>query len=186
MTLRLFLSAAILFSLAACNGGNGEGSDSETQDAAANNLPEILTRATTTIDLEDQYLPFALYIPDSTRGVAMVEETSYGEVSVHVGSTFHIIIAAGGDLAMKKADLEGDIMYTHEIVEEGDDYILYKSSIKDSYVKPEFHFYAVKAVGDETFEFHDFSDEGGYAETVANFMLQSVNHLQTKESKQSS
>ncbi len=188
MRLPYFLAFVLLFSLASCGGGGSEGSADTASEAGepASELPEILTRSTTTIDLSDYYLPFELYIPDTTRGYPEIEETSYGEVSVHVGKTFHVIIAEGGDLAVKKEDLAGDLLYDHEIVEEGADYILYKSSIKDSYLDPEFHFYAVKAVGGTTYEFHDFDDEGGYAETVAGFMLQSVNHLQSKETQQSS
>ena len=189
MKLNRFFSVLLVALLTACGGGGdreGSGEESSGSATPASELPDVLTRATTQLDLSEYFMPFELYVPDSTRGVPMIEETSFGEVSVHVGKTYHIIIAEGGDLAMKKADLEGDLTFTHEIVEEGADYILYKSTIKDSYLEPEFHFYAVKQVGGTSYEFHDYSDEGGYAQTVAAFMLESVKHLQPKEKQQSS
>lgn len=180
----LFLTLFSFLILTSCGGG---ASDQETaEDTQTEQLPEVLQKSTMDLDLSDYYLPFTLIVPDSNRGYPMVEETSYGETIVKVGSVYQMVVAEGGDLAAKKAELEGDLLYAHEIVEEGDDHILYKSSIKDSYLEPEFHFYAVKQIGNLTFEFRDYSDEGGHSESVAKFMLASVNHLKPKEKNEAS
>lgn len=140
-------------------------------------MPPVLQNSTTALNLEEYQMPFSLYVPDSTRGIPSVEVMSYGATIVNVGSTYHIVVTEGGDLKTFEEELKGDLLYNHTIVEHGGDYILYKSEIKDSYLEPEFHFYAVKNVDGRSYEFHDFNEEGGYAESVARFMLESINHI---------
>lgn len=152
---------------------------SETADttAPAVELPAMLATGTTQLSLADYQLPFTLIVPDSNRGIPEVLVTTYGETDVMVGPTFHVVIAEGGDLKAKTDALGQDILYKHTVLESGADFILYKSELPDAGMEPEFHFYAVKTVGANTYEIRDYSDEGGYAETVARFMLESVNHL---------
>ena len=169
---------AVTVSLASCGGGSGEGDGNGADSTQVEAMPEVLQRGTTTLNLSEYYMPFSLIIPDSMRGYPEVMETGYGETVVTVGPTYNMLIAEGGDMATKKADLSSDIMYTNTIVEEGENYVLFKSEIKDSFLDPEFHFYALKTVNGIQYEFKDNKDEGPYAESVARFMLESVKHLQ--------
>jgi hypothetical protein len=170
------LSLAVL---SACGSG-GSSNETITQDSATTTesaLPASLTRGTMLLNLEDYFMPFSLYVPDSNRGIPNIIETGYGETEIEVGSTFHIVVAEGGSIEDKKAALIDDLMFKNEIVSEGPDYLFYKSVIENSHLEPEFHFYAVKHVDGIDFEFHDYSNEGGYSEKVAQFMLESINHL---------
>lgn len=162
----------------------GSGSSNEDANAIQSDsvaLPRILANGTTKLDLSGYFLPFSLYVPDSTRGYPEVIETGYGETIVKVGSTFNMLIAEGGDVAAKKAEIMDDLMYNNTILEEGADYFLYKSEIKDSFLEPEFHFYSVKTINGVTFEFRDNKDEGPFAESIARLMMESVNHLQPNQ-----
>lgn len=162
-----------LFLISCGNSGEkAEGSQPEQPE-----LPRVLTQGTTQLDLNEHGLPFSLIVPDSMRGIPNIQPTTYGETQIEVGKTYNVVVAEGGDLAAFKSQLKDDLLYKHTIVEEGPDFVLYKSEIADSFLDPEFHFYSVKQVGNRTFEFHDFNEEGGYAESVARFMLESVNHL---------
>lgn len=172
----LWLIAVSLLVLTSCGAGE-ETSSEEGADSTATDLPVVLQRGTTTLDLSDYFMPFSIYIPDSMRGTPSVEETGYGETVISVGSTFHMVAAEGGDINQFKTEMMDDLMYKNTVVEEGEDFVLYKSEIDGSFLDPEFHFYSVKTVNGVTFEFHDFNEEGGYAESVARFMLESVNHL---------
>lgn len=179
--IHLLSIAIIAFIAVSC--GDGTQADSQvTEETAIETLPASLARGTMLLDLDDYFMPFSLYVPDSNRGIPNIIETGYGETEIEVGSTFHIVVAEGGSVADKKASLAEDLMYTNEILEEGADFMLYKSTIQDSHLEPEFHFYAVKKVNGTDFEFHDFDSEGGYAETVARFMLESINHVVPKNS----
>lgn len=168
------------FTLQSCgSGSSGEEAAENQVDSVA--LPRILENGTTMLDLSGYFLPFSLYVPDSTRGYPEVIETGYGETIVKVGSTYNMIIAEGGDVAFKKVEIMDDLMYTNTIIEEGPEFILYKSEIKESFLEPEFHFYSVKTINGVTFEFRDNKDEGPFAESIARLMMESVNHLQPNQ-----
>lgn len=171
---------AALISLCSCGGGGSEASSTENTDSTASALPAILQNRVTPYNLADHYIAATLLVPDSTRGIPQVVETAFGGIQLTVGSSYNIVISelAGGSIQAKAQELAEDLMYKNEIVEQGADFILYKSSITDSYVEPVFHFYALKTIGNTTYEVHDYNEEGGYAESQARFMLESVNHLQ--------
>jgi hypothetical protein len=175
---KLPLLSLLLIAFVAFSCGGGEKSENQSSEkVATETLPSSLARGTMLLDLSDYFIPFSLYVPDSNRGIPNILETGYGETEIEVGTTFHIMVAEGGNVADKKVSLAGELMYTNEIIEEGTDFMLYKSTIKDSHLEPEFHFYAVKQINGVDFEFRDYSNEGGFAETVARFMLESINHL---------
>lgn len=177
--LSFFILSISLVVVSACGGG-GSTDGTEAQDStstATEALPQSLVRGTMLLNLEEYFMPFSLYVPESNRGIPNIIETGYGETEIEVGSTFHVVVAEGGNMEDKKAALLDDLMFKHEIVSEGSDYILYKSEIEGSNLEPEFHFYAIKHVDGIDFEFRDFSNDGGYSEKVAQFMLESINHL---------
>ncbi|MEX2597217.1 MAG: hypothetical protein WEC59_09855 [Salibacteraceae bacterium] len=173
------LVLSVIVVLNSCgNGSENNGSSENSSDSTAqSDLSGVLAKGTTLLDLSDYFMPFSLYIPDSNRGYPEIIETGYGETIITVGSTFNMIVAEGGDLSLKKQEVADDLMYENTIIEEGKDFILYKSVIKESFLDPEYHFYAVKPVNGITFEFKDNKDEGPFAESIVRFMLESVNHI---------
>ena len=148
----------------------------------AEDLPAVLVNGTSELDLSDYFMPFSLYVPDSNRGIPDVIETGYGETIVRVGPAFNMIIAEGGNVANRKAEIADDLMYKNTIIEEGDGFIIFKSEIEGSFVDPEFHFYAVKNINGIDFEFKDNKDDGPFAESIARFMVESVNHITPNKS----
>ena len=174
---RTFLLALAAIALCMQSCGSGFEGDTDAVDSTAQALPAVLARGTVELDLSEQFMPFALLVPDSNRGAAEVEETGYGETIIRVGTVYNMLIAEGGDMATKKAEVADDLMFTNTIVEEGEGFIIYKSVIEGSPLDPEYHFYAVKDVNGMTYEFKDNKDEGPFAESIVRFMMESVNHI---------
>jgi hypothetical protein len=179
-----WITVLIILLSTSCGEPTGEESGAGTADAATE-LPAALQRGTTTIDLSEHFVKASLIIPDSMRGVPTIEPNAFGGIQVTVGPTYNVVIEklVGGSLQSKIKALQEDLMYKNEIIEQGDDFIFYKSVIADSYVDPEFHFYAIKQMGGVTYEMHDYNEEGGYAESVARFMLESVSYIQANGSE---
>jgi len=173
----LILPLSIVLSLffASC-GQSGDSSVAEEAEVV-NDLPAVLVNGTNELDLSEYFMPFSMYVPDSNRGIPEVIETGYGETIVKVGPTFNMIIAEGGDMANRKNEISDDLMYSNTIIEEGDGFIIFKSEIEGSFVDPEFHFYAVKNINGVDYEFKDNKDEGPFAESIARFMVESINHI---------
>lgn len=172
----LFL-VAVVFSTNGC-GSSGSGASGEVADSTSlESLPPVLAEGTVSLDLSEYFMPFSIYVPDSNRGIPEIEDTGFGETIVRVGKTFNMVIAEGGDIAMKKAEIADDLMFTNDITEEGEGYFVYKSTIKDSHLEPEYHFYAVKSIGGRQYEFRDNKDEGPFSESIATFMVLSVRHI---------
>ncbi|MEZ4721491.1 MAG: hypothetical protein R2813_06385 [Flavobacteriales bacterium] len=165
--------------LCSCGGGSNEGEAGEGTEEVSS-LPAVLQNRVTNYDMSEYFVNATFIIPDSSRGIPEVIENAFGGVQLTVGNSYNIVINEHleGTIQSKTQELSEDLMYKNEIVEQGTDFILYKSVIADSYVDPVFHFYAIKTIGGTNFEIHDYSEEGGYAESQARFMLESVNHLQ--------
>lgn len=172
---------ALLFSIVALSifASCGQSGDAATTEEAevVQDLPAVLVNGTSELDLSEYFMPFSMYVPDSNRGIPEVIETGYGETIVRVGPTFNMLIAEGGDLANRKNEIANDLMYKNTIIEEGDGFMIFKSEIEGSFVDPEFHFYAVKTINGVQYEFKDNKDEGPFAESIARFMVESVNHI---------
>lgn len=178
-TRHLFFSA-ILFTLASCGGGSSETSDEATDSTATvSDLPASLQRGSVEADLSDYFVNATITIPDESRGEHSITANDFGETRIKVGTIYDVIIAEliEGDLNSHIQMLNEDITFTNEIVEQGDDYILYKSSIANSSIDPVFHFYAIKTFDGIAYEIHDYNEEGGYAESVARMMMESVNYM---------
>lgn len=170
-----------IFLIALLTACGGESKTDEADGDVASDLPAILQTSVTTADLSEHFINASIIIPDSNRAKSHAEiyVNDFGETRVQVGTIYNIVIAEllEGDLNSYRQTLADDLTYTHEIIEEGSDYILYKSVIIDSQLDPEFHFFAIKDIDGVKYEIHDYSEEGGYAESIARMMLESVNHM---------
>lgn len=175
-----------IFSLALLTACGGESKSDEAAEGAASNLPAVLQTSVTTADLSEHFINASIIIPDSNRAESHpdIYVNDFGETRIQVGTIYNIVIAEllEGDLNSYRQALADDLTYSHEIIEEGSDFILYKSVIIDSHLDPEFHFYAIKEIDGVLYEIHDYSEEGGYAESIARMMLESVNHMSVNNS----
>ncbi|GAB5538200.1 MAG: hypothetical protein Salg2KO_03030 [Salibacteraceae bacterium] len=180
---KFLLATGLAICLISCGGQQGETGEESTEEGT-NELPRSLQVATTTVDLSDHYVNGTLIVPDETQGELSISVNDFGETHVQVGEVYHVVFAEllEGDINSRKQALGDDLMYKNEFVEEGEDFILYKSVIADSHLDPEFHFYAVKTIGNTTFEIHDYNEQGGYAESIARRMLESVKNIKPNNS----
>jgi len=155
--------------LLACGGGTE--STEETQDSSATeeNIEAAQGAAT---DLSDFGMPYSIVIPDA--GSAEITENDWGGIEIINGEGFMITLSFGeGNLELLKSDLEGDAVYTSTILEEGENYIVYKREIPDAGVTPEVHFMYVASFGEDVIEIQNMKDVT-YGEDAIKNMLASA------------
>lgn len=162
--------------LSACNGGGEEeGTDGQVE------IPESL-KGMMTLNLSEQGLPFSLMIPDTTKNKLEVVAQPYGDTEVRVGDYFQVQIAVGGDIALRKSDLNEDLLYKATILQEDGTSIFYKQEIEGSNLDPEYHFYLVKNVNGADYEIQDIKSGETYSEKAALKMFDSAkNIIQAKQ-----
>ncbi|HMQ75126.1 MAG TPA: hypothetical protein PKE21_01810 [Flavobacteriales bacterium] len=155
--------------LTAC--GDREGQGDATPPAVDS------TQAPAAIDLSAHDMPLLVSPPDAqllggqTPQVRWNEEA--GILEVRAGEHFGLdIVEAEGDLTRVKATLDRDMLLKHEVVEEGPDHLMYRSSYPDQdlvFV----HFVKVVRVAGRTFEVGD-DPEGRFTEQDVRRMLAAV------------
>ena len=146
MKIYKLLALSLIIGLSSCGGGGSEDSSEQPADeAVASDLPAVLQKGMVEVSLNDYYVNAAILVPDETRGVQEISTNDFGETRVKVGTVYDVIFAEliEGDLNSKIQMLNEDITYTNDIIDQGEDFILYKSTITDSHIDPEFHFYAI-------------------------------------------
>ena len=94
------------------------------------------------VDLNEFYVNATIMVPDESRGEQNIAMNDFGEIRIQVGTIYDVIIAEQieGDLNTFIQALSEDITYSNEVIEQGDDFVLFKSSIVDSHIDPEFSF----------------------------------------------
>lgn len=133
------------------------------------------------LDLSQYGMNLTMLVPDSTIGTLEVTAQSYGDIEIRVGNYFQVKIAPGGDLALKKSDLEGDLLFKTTILKEDPNMIIYKSDLPDG-SKSFHHFYMIMNVGGANYEIRDIEDSGeSFSEAIVNKMVESAQTLKPKE-----
>ena len=89
-SLLLSLSCALI--LTSCSGGGGESTDGTDSTEATTEMPASLQHAATTVDLSDYFVNATLTIPDSSRGIPMLETNDFGETRVIIGPIYNLVI----------------------------------------------------------------------------------------------
>ncbi|MEQ8625510.1 MAG: hypothetical protein RJQ00_03745 [Vicingaceae bacterium] len=152
------LIIATVVSLAfAC--GNGSTNESEDEKLSENNLQ---TEGMKQIDLSEYELNATISVPDESKGEAEVVATDWGSIVISISDWYGIeIVPFGISIEEKKAELTADLVYSVEYLTEEENLIMYKKTIAESDVDPEFHFFMtteingelveVKSAGDQTF-----------------------------------
>lgn len=136
------------------------------------------------LDLSQYGLNLSIMVPDSTIGTLEVTAQSYGDMEIRVGTYFQIKIAPGGDLALKKNDLESDLLFKTTIIKEEPDLIIYRSDLPDG-SKSYHHFYAIVKAGEAIYEIRDIEESGeSFSEAIISKMVEAARSLKpiSKES----
>lgn len=171
--LLLIIGLAIL--LAAC-GGNTE-NKTEAKKAETKNSTEVDYSQMQKVSLMEYNIPAEIYIPNESKGKAMITESASGGVEIKVGDRFGIeVVPFGLSKDEFKAELENDLVYSIEYLEEDEQSILYKKSIKDSDIAPEYHFFLETEINGDLYEVKSLN-EMEFNESAAGEMLKSAKSL---------
>lgn len=174
--MKIIKLSAIVFSaifMLACSGNQKETEKTETESSSDyNNMIQV--------QLNEFGVDASMYIPDENKGKAEIEKTPYGSVEIRVGDNFGLeVVPFGQSKAEFKVELEGDLVYEVEYLEEDDHLLFYKRSIKDSDMEPEFHFFLEKKINGEIYEVKSLADMS-FKENAVKEMLKSAKSIETK------
>ena len=105
------------------------------------------------LDLSKFGKQFSIFVPDTTAAKLEIVEQSWGALEVKVGKGFHISITEDpGDIELRKSDIKSnDVNIFKSFLVEEPLTIMWESAI----TKPEYHFYSIKKVGNNTYVFED-------------------------------
>jgi len=105
------------------------------------------------LDLSKFGKQFSIFVPDTTITKLEVIEQSWGALEIKVGKGFHLSITEDpGDIELRKSDIKSnDVNIFKSYVIEEALTIMWESAI----TKPEFHFYTIKKIGNNTYVFED-------------------------------
>ena len=160
----VFISALI-----ACGGGGETAAESEENGTEST---ESISGAET--ELSDYGMPFIIVVPDAGSGEVEIIANDWGGVEIVKGEGYMMSIAYGeGDIDLLKFDMEEDLVYKSSIIEEGENFIIYKREIPESGMEPEYHFMVVFPVDGEAMELSNMKDVI-FGEKAVRNMLQSA------------
>ena len=151
--------------------GNSDSASEETNQAADyEQMREI--------DLKENGLEASIYVPDERKGKLMVESTAWGSTIIQVGERFQIeVVPFGLAVEEKKIELDGDLVYEVEYLEETENLIKYSRTIRDSDQDAEYHFFMNKEINGELIEIKSSKDQSFSAKDV-DLMIESAQSLQ--------
>lgn len=128
----LFLISGLL--LFSCGDDKTTSNNDQTGDSL---LPHHMI-----VDLSPYGFLATIQIPDTTIGLPELNETNWGALEIRVGRNYGISIQSGeGNMELLKKDLKEDLVFTNEIIAETPNSIIYKKTIKNTDIKPLYHFF---------------------------------------------
>jgi hypothetical protein len=133
------------------------GSGGEQNEQGSTDSTEVVGQSTEEdydqmqkVELSDFGLMASIYLPQENKGPLMVEESSYGTIVMKVGERFGLeIVPFGMDIVEKRNELEQGTVFQIEVLEERQEYMLYRKFIPGSEVLEEFHIYLTKEIDGE-------------------------------------
>lgn len=133
------------------------------------------------LDLSKFGKQFSIFVPDTTTSKLSITEQSWGALEIKVGKTFQISVTEDpGDIELKKSDIKSnDINVFKSYVLEEPLTIMWESEI----TKPEYHFYSIQKVGNNTYVFEDIVPADGepLGKEAVQKMLDSVKKIVEKQ-----
>jgi hypothetical protein len=169
---KLFYIIPLTIAFAYACGGGGETTE---ESAGAESTEEAIVATGTAVDLGDYGMPYSMMVPDAAT--AQISENDWGGVEILNGPGFMVQVAFGeGDLTMFKSQLN-DGIYTSTILDEAENYVVYKREIADAGVAPEVHFMYVATFGEDIIEISNLK-ENVYDEATIKKMLAAAKSFQ--------
>ena len=172
---KVFLVVAITFLIAFTGYGSKE--EAKVENVVPAGWVEIdLAQPNTTYGLS-----LFINVPDeaTAQGIPEIIESPMGGTQLRVGKDFNIEILPGdGNMAAKKEEIAGDMVFKSTYIIDEPDFILYKSEIEDAGIK-QHHFYGIMKVGTGTYEIEDIKGED-YTEAGVKKMMEAAKSLRAK------
>ncbi len=125
-------------------------------------------------------MDYTIVLPEKANVETAIMANDWGGIEIKQGEGFQLSIAYGeGDIDLLKFDMEEDLVYKSEILDEGENYIMYKRQIEGSGMDPEVHFMYVILVQDDAIEVQNSKDVS-FSEESIKVMLTSAKSLAAK------
>jgi hypothetical protein len=111
------------------------------------------------LDLSKFGKQFSVFVPDTTSAKLEIVEQSWGALEIKVGKGFQLSISEDpGDIELKKSDIKSnDVNVFKSFVLDEPLTIMWESEI----TKPEYHFYSIQKIGNNTYVFEDIVSADG-------------------------
>ena len=133
------------------------------------------------LDLSKYGKQFSIFVPDTTTAKLEITEQSWGALEIKVGKGFQVSITEDpGDIELKKSDIKSnDVNIFKSFIVEEPITLLWQSEI----TKPEFHFYTIQKVGENTYVLEDIVSADGepQSQEAIQKMLESATKLFPKQ-----
>jgi hypothetical protein len=132
-------------------------------------------------------MPLQINIPgkDLTKGEASIQEGPSGGTQIIAGNMFNIeILPAAGEMAIKKSELENDMIFTVSYITDTPEILYYTLEIPGEEIK-QHHFIAMIKAGNLRYEISNVKDEE-YSEALIKMMIESAKSIQHKSHQQHS
>lgn len=164
-----YIIPVVISALIACGGGGETATENEE-----NGTESTEAISGTETNLADYGMPYSITVPSAGSGQVEITANDWGGVEIVKGEGYMMSVAYGeGDLDLLKFDLEEDLVYKASIIEEGENFILYKREIPESGMAPEYHFMVVFSADGEAIELTNMKDVI-FSEEAARNMLNSA------------
>jgi hypothetical protein len=171
------LGVLALSGLMACGGGNT--SNQETENSATEETANVAGMKA--YDLNQHGLPLSIMIPDESTGIAEVTPNELGGVDIRVGKNFGIAITFGdGDIALRKTDLQDDLVYESTIHTDEANLLVYERTIPGAGMEAEHHFYYTTTIGADVFDVQNLVGEP-FGKAAIEKMVNSAKTLKAQE-----
>ena len=169
----IYLLPILAIALISCGGG-------DSTDQTENASEETTEMAGVLTDLSQYGMNYTIVLPDKKNVETEITATDWGSVEIRQGNMFMISIGFGeGDIDLLKFDLEEDLVYKSQILEESPNHLVYKREIQDSGMEPEYHFLYVMRLTGDAIEIQNLKDATFNEESIKT-MLQSAQSLKAK------
>ncbi len=170
----LIIGLTISMLSVAC-GGNGKVKEENSTEATAQTEANADYSGMEAVQLHDYDVPGTIYIPVGDN--MQISMNSTGATVIKRGNNFNLeILPFGLSIDEFKAELESDLVYNIEYIEDTPEYIVYQKSIADSDIEPEFHFFLVKEFNGDLYELRSAA-ENSFKKRDIEQMLKSAQSL---------
>lgn len=131
------------------------------------------------VDLTAYDIPASIYIADKDKGKQVFNPTSRESLEIEVGKKFGIEITPFGfSVAEKKEELSNSLVYSVEFIEDSPNKIVYKKTIPESDLDPEFHFFYTTSMNGDTYSVESLNK--AYTEKSIQKMVSAAESLEYK------